>query len=434
MHGNDGKPDNQLFIILNFHWPNKTQSYLLLAILLGNDYAAKATIICLFFTQNFSVILISTHKQSSWILSWIIVIMPGNKTGKKGGGCKPKVPKESKVDKSTSGDKNLLAAPPTTEGRRKSVSSLRRKSNAGSFTSKSDKHKGFGSDSSESTDVVSSSDEEDRWKERNIKQADLPAEYWTIQKLVKYMKAGNQTATVVALCCLKDHDLTTQINQIAIQEIGGLEVLVNLLESNDLKCRFGALTVLSAISLNLDIRRSIVDLGGIPLLVNILSEPAKDLKILAAETIANVGKVRLARKLVRRFGGIPKVVDLLDVNLSCLQTPKDNLNQNLKEQLNMARAGARALWSLSESRHNKEIMRTSGVVPLMARLLKSIHIDVVVPIMGTIQQCASQGDYQLAIATEGMIHNIVVHLSSENFDLKMQCSSAIFKCASDKVK
>lgn len=357
--------------------------------------------------------------------------MPGNKAAKKGVGSKPKVPKDPIVDTCASGDNNLLAAPPTTEGRRKSVSSLRRKSNAGSYTSKS---KGFASDSSESTDVVSSSDEEDRWRERNLKQADLPSEYWTIQKLVKYMKAGNQTATVVALCCLKDHDLTTQINQIAIQEIGGLEVLVNLLESNDLKCRFGALTVLSAISLNLDIRRSIVDLGGIPLLVNILSEPAKDLKILAAETIANVGKVRLARKLIRRCGGIPKVVDLLDVNLSCLQTPKDSLNQNLKEQLNMARAGARALWSLSESRHNKEIMRTSGVVPLMARLLKSIHIDVVVPIMGTIQQCASQGDYQLAIATEGMIHNIVVHLSSENFDLKMQCSSAIFKCASDKVK
>ena len=56
----------------------------------------------------------------------------------------------------------------------------------------------------------------------------------------------------------------------------------------------------------------------------------------------------------------------------------------------MARAGAQALWSLSESKHNKEIMRKSGVVPLMGKLLKSIHIDVVVPIMGTIQECASQ--------------------------------------------
>lgn len=32
-----------------------------------------------------------------------------------------------------------------------------------------------------------------------------------------------------------------------------------------------------------------------------------------------------------------------------------------------------------------------------------------------------------------MIHNIVIHLSSDNVDLKMQCSSAIFKCASDKI-
>lgn len=203
-------------------------------------------------------------------------------------------------------DNNLM--PPLLQARRKSSvcsSTIRRKSITGSSTRTSQKHGGgYNSESSDSTDVVSSSDDEDRWKDRNIKQSDLPSEYWHIQKLVKYMKAGNQTATVVALCCLKDHDLTTQINQIAIQDVGGLEVLVNLLESNDLKCRYGALSVLSAISLNLDIRRSIVDLGGIPLLVNILSEPSKDLKVLAAETIANVGKVRLARKLVRRFGGI----------------------------------------------------------------------------------------------------------------------------------
>lgn len=170
------------------------------------------------------------------------------------------------------------------------------------------------SDSDESTDVMSSSEDEDRWKE-GTKHTEVSADYWTIQKLVKYMKAGNQTATIVALCCLKEYDLTTQMNQLAIQDIGGLEVLVNLLESNDFKCRLGALSVLSEISLNLDIRKTIVDLGGIPLLVRILSEPAGDLKVMAAETLANVAKVRLARKLVRRCGGIPRLVDLLDISL-----------------------------------------------------------------------------------------------------------------------
>ena len=69
------------------------------------------------------------------------------------------------------------------------------------------------SDDSDSTDVISSSDEEDRWRETKRSAEDLPPEYWNIQKLVKYIKAGNPTATMVSLCCLKDFDLTTQINQ-----------------------------------------------------------------------------------------------------------------------------------------------------------------------------------------------------------------------------
>lgn len=44
-----------------------------------------------------------------------------------------------------------------------------------------------------------------------------------------------------------------------------------------------------------------------------------------------------------------------------------------------------------------------------------------------------QPSYQLAITTEGMIPDIVSHLSSDDLELKMQCSRAIFKCANDKV-
>lgn len=70
------------------------------------------------------------------------------------------------------------------------------------------------SDESDSTDVITSSDEEDRWKDKKRATDDLPPDYWSIQKLVKYVKAGNTTATMVSLCCLKDYDLTTQLNQL----------------------------------------------------------------------------------------------------------------------------------------------------------------------------------------------------------------------------
>lgn len=76
--------------------------------------------------------------------------------------------------------------------------------------------KAVDSEESDSTDVATSSDEEDRWREKKRSTEDMPLEYWNIQKLVKYIKAGNPTATMVALCCLKDYDLTTSINQAVI--------------------------------------------------------------------------------------------------------------------------------------------------------------------------------------------------------------------------
>ncbi|XP_055921594.1 armadillo repeat-containing protein gudu [Eupeodes corollae] len=283
---------------------------------------------------------------------------------------------------------------------------------------------------SESTEVLSSTDEEERWKDA-ARTAEIPAEYYHIQKLVKYIKGGNQTATIVSLCCLKDYDLQVQIHQFAIQDIGGIEVLVNLLECNDMKCRLGSLMILAEISSNIDIRKTIVDLGGVPLIVDILNSSAKDLKTMAAETLANISKVRLARKYVRQSGGISKLVDLLDIKLHVLKTPMEELSVDEKESVNMASAGAKALWSLADSKHNIEVMRKTGIVPLMARLLKSIHIEVVIPIMGTIQKCSSQAKFQLAITTEGMIADIVSHLHSTNIDLKMQCSIALYRCARD---
>lgn len=83
-----------------------------------------------------------------------------------------------------------------------------------------------------------------------------------------------------------------------------------------------------------------------------------------------------------------KSIHLLSFNWnSALQTSRDELAIEEKELLDMAKAGARALWSLSESRHNKELMRKSGIVPLMGRLLKSVHIELVVPIMVRAYRC-----------------------------------------------
>ena len=58
----------------------------------------------------------------------------------------------------------------------------------------------------------SESDDESRFLKDEI-NAEVPAEFWHMQKLIKYMKAGNQTATTVALCLLKDYELSSRVRR-----------------------------------------------------------------------------------------------------------------------------------------------------------------------------------------------------------------------------
>jgi len=275
-----------------------------------------------------------------------------------------------------------------------------------------------------------SEEEEEAIEGRAEANADLPSEYWQIQKLVKYLKGGNQTATIIALCSLRDFNLAQETCQLAIRDVGGLEVLINLLDTEEVKCKIGALKILKEISRNTQIRRAIADLGGLQTMVKILRDADKDLKCLAAETIANVAKFRRARRTVRQHGGIKRLVTLLDcvkLNTGAAMTPEMELS------VEVARCGALALWSCSKSKKNKEAMRKAGAIPLLARLLKSEHENMLIPVVGTLQECASEPSYGLAIRTEGMIEDLVKNMArSSNPELQMHCASAIFKCAEEK--
>ncbi|KAL5005970.1 hypothetical protein ScPMuIL_017128 [Solemya velum] len=272
-----------------------------------------------------------------------------------------------------------------------------------------------------------SEEEEEAVERRSENNADLPSEYWQIQKLVKYLKGGNQTATIIALCSMRDFNLSQETCQLAIRDVGGLEVLINLLDTEDIKCKIGSLKILKEISCNTQIRRAIADLGGLQTMVNILGDPDKDLKCLAAETIANVAKFRRARRTVRQHGGIKRLVSLLDcASLTGTMTPE------MEKDVEVARCGALALWSCSRSSKNKEAMRKAGAIPLLAKLLKSPLENMLIPVVGTLQECASESSYRLAIRTEGMVEDLVKNLKSNTDELQMHCASAIFKCAEEK--
>ncbi|XP_066593001.1 armadillo repeat-containing protein gudu [Prorops nasuta] len=280
-------------------------------------------------------------------------------------------------------------------------------------------------------ELPSESDTESNFIKEELQ--DVSSEFWHIQKLIKYMKAGNQTATMISLCLLKDHELTNKDVQRAINDVGGLEVLVNLLETKELNCQSGSLSVLLQIAATADMRRNLIDLDIVTPLIELLKHPARDIQVLAAETMSVIALVRKARKQIRIRGGIPLVLDVMDIPDNVLRRPYDELSDNNKELLAVAVGCAKVLNSLCSSPKIKLELRKHGAVFLMARFLKSKYTPLITSMMGVVQQCADLSAFRTAFEDMGIITHVVYHLRSDNVKLKENCALAMFKCSVNKV-
>ncbi|XP_051910951.1 outer dynein arm-docking complex subunit 2 isoform X1 [Hippocampus zosterae] len=280
---------------------------------------------------------------------------------------------------------------------------------------------------SETSSESDQSYEEEEQPARRQRNTDYPSEYWQIQKLVKYLRAGDQTATLLTLYALMDYDLTHETYHLAMQDSGGLKVLTNILHLDEVNLQLGSLQILRDISHNAQTRRGIVDNGGLRSIVNVLDSRNKDVKALAAETIANLTSFRRARRTVRKYNGISKLVKLLDCAPDLA-----NVDAKQEKDVEVARFGVLALWSCSRSPKNKEAIHKAGGIPLLGRLLKSPQMNMLIPVVGILQNCADEESCKDAIQTEGMIKDLVQNLGIDNAELRIHCANVIFKCAENK--
>jgi len=89
----------------------------------------------------------------------------------------------------------------------------------------------------------------------------------------------------------------------------------------------------------------------------------------------------------------------------------------------VARSGALALWTCSKSERNKLVMRRAGLIPLLAKLLKSNKPDMLIPVVGTLQECASDvGIFCLLL----LIDVLMSHPSNEYINILIVNASKIW--------
>lgn len=82
-------------------------------------------------------------------------------------------------------------------------------------------------------------------------------------------------------------------------------------------------------------------------------------------------------------------MDVMDIPDQVLQMPYEKLNSVQRELVAVATASAKVLDSITKSPKVKEELRRNGVVFLMARFLRSQHTELIISMMGAVQQCAN---------------------------------------------
>ncbi|CAG0883458.1 unnamed protein product [Cyprideis torosa] len=219
-------------------------------------------------------------------------------------------------------------------------------------------------------------------------------------KLVKYVKVGNQTATVIALCSLLEFDLDKDPCQIQlVKDAGAIEVLLNILETDDFRCKVGALMVLRKMK---------------------------------------------SRKAIRKAKAIPRLIDMMDAPEEVLHGTGSHHKIDNAGYLDEVRTATQALLALMESRTNREILLKSGGIFVLLKLLETTKKEILIPTVAVVQRCAvetnsmtmttnsSPDDFRLALRSGGMVIQLVRLLnSSSDPALLEQCGFAIARAAED---
>ncbi|MEJ1284323.1 armadillo repeat containing 4 [Cricetulus griseus] len=227
-----------------------------------------------------------------------------------------------------------------------------------------------------------SEEDEEPPDHRQEANADLPSEYWQIQKLVKYLKIGS-------------------------------------------------LKILKEISHNPQIRRNIVDLGGLPIMVNILDSPHKSLKCLAAETIANVAKFKRARRAVRHHGGITK----LENYRAAIKAERiiENLVKNLNsENEQLQEHCAMAIYQCAEDEETRDLVRQhGGLKPLASLLNNTDNKERLAAVTGAIWKCSISKENVIKFREYKAIETLVGLLTDQPEEVLVNVVGALGECCQE---
>nr|BAK62978.1 armadillo repeat-containing protein 4 [Pan troglodytes] len=264
-----------------------------------------------------------------------------------------------------------------------------------------------------------SEEDEEPPDHRQEASADLPSEYWQIQKLVKYLKGGNQTATVIALCSMRDFNLAQEtcskshMNKEAIRKAGGIPLLARLLKTSHENMLIPVVGTLQECASEENYRAAIKAERIIENLVKNLNSENEQLQEHCAMAIYQCAEDKETRDLIRLHGGLKPLASLLN-------------NTDNKERL---AAVTGAIWKCSISKENVTKFREYKAIETLVGLLTDQPEEVLVNVVGALGECCQERENRVIVRKCGGIQPLVNLLVGINQALLVNVTKAVGACA-----
>ncbi|XP_014247105.1 armadillo repeat-containing protein gudu-like isoform X1 [Cimex lectularius] len=259
----------------------------------------------------------------------------------------------------------------------------------------------------------------------------LGPDYWQIRKLMKFMKAGDESTTVVSLACLADYDLMKPENQYAIVDTGGIEILINTLGVQSIKCIVGALRTIKELIKNKNLAITLINMGILCELIALLCHSESDIIILTVQIIDVFAEQRKTRTIIRKLDGIPMLMEMVDIDQKILFNRRDRCPKHKRLCLEIAITSVHVLTQLSKSRKVRSVLYENGILKVLKGLLTAKEEELRISGLKMITNCASLPEFRKSFEIDKTLKTVLNHWKDpEREELVLRI---IFKCSVSKI-
>ncbi|KAH9652184.1 ARM repeat superfamily protein [Citrus sinensis] len=266
-----------------------------------------------------------------------------------------------------------------------------------------------------------------------------------INSVLRLFPQSDDSLRTILVKCLRVFVTFGNENRVIVARNGGLEIVIDLLNSCNDGTRRYLLEILSALALLREVRRILICLGGLRYLVEAVSFGSMVSRERACQAIGLLAVTGRARRLLVELGVIPGLVELFHIGDWTTKLVAGNtlgvVAAHVEYITPVAEAGAIPLYAellqgpdSTGYKHSVPVIRNSGAIPILVNLLRGENDEVREKVSGAIAQLSYNEADRVALADAGAVPIMIELLHDESEELRDNAAESLINFSEDPLQ